>query len=368
LPEVRGGREERDARWYRAAAVTGIFQSEPAELWDSRLQDLDGHLLQSWRWGAFKQRHGWKAHRILVNDPAGIAMAQVLYRLKGPVSLGYIPRGPAISGDPAVLWPRLLEQIDASARRNRALMTLVELNAPLGFDGAFGKAGAVRGPARVLPGRTVKVPLADDDTILTRMHQKTRYNVRLAQRRGVVIERRRAEPTVVDDFYRLMQDTAKRNEFGIHTRAYYRDFLDIFGDDAVLLFARVDDGAIAAALIAARFGKEAIYMYGASSSRHRADGAAFLLQFHAMRWAREAGCETYDLWGIPEQDPESVRRDDQSSIAGTRGSDWRGLYRFKTGFGGEIVSYPTILERRHLPLLPWLVRKLNVIGRPRSWG
>lgn len=334
---------------------------QAAEVWDRRLEDLDGHLLQSWRWGAFKQRHGWNAHRILVNDPAGTAMAQVLYRFRGPVSLGYIPRGPAMSGDRAILWTRLLEQIDVSARRNRAIMTLVELNGPLSLEGALRKAGVVRGPEHVLPGRTVKVPLANDDVILKQMHQKTRYNVRLAQRRGVVIERHRAESAAVDDFYRLMQDTAERNEFGIHSRAYYEDFLNLFGDDAVLLFAKVDDGAFAAVLIAARFGKEAIYMYGASSTRHRAHGAAFLLQFEAMRWARESGCETYDLWGIPEQDPESVRSENQSSIVGTRGSDWRGLYRFKTGFGGDIVSYPTILERHHVPLLPWLVRKLNVI-------
>lgn len=334
---------------------------QPAEDWDRRLEELGGHLLQSWRWGALKQRHGWKAHRILVNDPSGTAMAQVLYRFRGPVSLGYIPRGPAMAGDPAILWPRLLEQIDLSARRHRAIMTLVELNAPLGLAGAFRKAGVARGPEHVLPGRTVKVPLADDDAILRQMHQKTRYNIRLAQRRGVVIERHCAEPAAVDDFYRLMQDTAARNAFGIHSRAYYQDFLNLFGDDAVLLFAKVEAGAIAAVLIAARFGKEAIYMYGASSTQHRADGAAFLLQFGAMRWARESGCETYDLWGIPEQDPESVRSEDQSSIAGTRGSDWRGLYRFKTGFGGEIVSYPPVLERRHVPLLPWLVRKLNVI-------
>jgi lipid II:glycine glycyltransferase (peptidoglycan interpeptide bridge formation enzyme) len=333
----------------------------PAEVWDGRLKLLGGHLLQSWRWGAFKERHGWKAHRILVNDPSGIAMAQVLYRFKGPVSLGYIPRGPVMSGDPAILWPRLLEQIDVSARRNRALMTLVELNAPPGIDGALGKAGVVRGSGRVLPGRTVKVPLTDDDVLLEQMHQKTRYTVRLAQRRGVVIERHCAEPAAIDDFYRLMRDTAERNVFAIHSRAYYQDFLNLFRNDAVLLLARVDDGAIAAVLIAARFSKEAIYLYGASSTRHRAHGAAFLLQFEAMRWARESGCETYDLWGIPEQDPESVRGQDQHSIAGTRGSDWRGLYRFKTGFGGEIVTYPAVLERRHVPLLPWLVRKFNVI-------
>jgi lipid II:glycine glycyltransferase (peptidoglycan interpeptide bridge formation enzyme) len=331
----------------------------PDEVWDSGLEEMGGHLLQSWRWGAFKERHGWTAHRILVNDTAGTAMAQVLYRFKGPVSLGFIPRGPTISGDPARLWPRLLEEIDRFGRRNRAIMTLVELNAPIGIEGA----GVVRGPGHVLPGRTVKVPLAGDDAMLEQMHSKTRYNVRLAQRRGVVIERHRAEPAAVDDFYRLMQDTAERNAFGIHSRAYYQEFLDLFGDDALLLFARVGEGAIAAVLIAARFGKEAIYMYGASSTQHRADGAAFLLQFEAMRWARDSGCETYDLWGIPAHDPESVRSEDSNSIAGTKGSDWRGLYRFKTGFGGEIVSYPAVLERRHVPLLPSIVRKLNLVGR-----
>ena len=336
--------------------------SQSAEEWDRQLEDLGGHLLQSCRWGEFKQRHGWKAHRILANDPTGTAMAQVLYRFRGPLSLGYVPRGPVISGEPAILWPLLLEKIDTSARQNRAIMTLIELNVPLGLEDPSRKAGVFRGSEHVLPRRTVKVPLTDDDSILSQMHQKTRYNIRLAQRRGVVIERHLGGADAVDAFYRLMQDTAERNEFGIHSLAYYQDFLNLFGDEAVLMFAKVENGAIASALIAARFGREAIYMYGASSTRHRAHGAAFLLQFEAMRWARESGCKTYDLWGIPEHDPESVRSEDESSIAGTRGSDWRGLHRFKTGFGGEVVSYPTVLERHHLPLLPWLVHKLNVIA------
>ena len=333
----------------------------PPDSWDQHLGALDGHLLQSWRWGAFKQHHGWCASRLRVIDPAGEAMAQVLYRFKGPVSVGYIPRGPAMYGDPAILWPLLLTQIDASARKNRAIMTIIELNEPLGLTGSFKEAGVVRGPTHPQPGRTVKLPLADDDAMLKQMHQKTRYNVRLAQRRGVDIEQHRADPEAIEAFYGLMQDTAHRNEFGIHSREYYEDFLRIFGDDAVLLFARVDDGALAAVLVAACFGNEAIYMYGASSTQHRAHGAAFLLQFEAMRWGRDRGCKTYDLWGIPDQDPEKVISDNQSAIAGTKGDDWRGLYRFKTGFGGEIVTYPSTLERRHVPVFPWLAHKLNVI-------
>ena len=297
----------------------------------------------------------------MVEHESGVAMAQVLYRFQGPVSVGYIPRGPVIAGDPEVLWPLLLKQIDAAARKHRAIMTLIELNEPIGLTGTFKEAGVVRGPGHMQPGRTVKIPLGDDENILKQMHQKTRYNVRLAQRRGVTIERHHFEPAAMDTFYSLMQDTADRNEFGIHSRAYYDDFMDMYGDDSVLLFARQDDGTVAAVLIAARCGKEAIYMYGASSTENRAHGAAFYMQFEAMRWARDQGCETYDLWGIPEQDPDTVSSDDNGAIAGTKGDDWRGLYRFKTGFGGEIVSYPTMMERRHIPVLPWLARKLNVI-------
>jgi lipid II:glycine glycyltransferase (peptidoglycan interpeptide bridge formation enzyme) len=327
--------------------------------WNDRLAALDGHLLQSWAWGDFKQRHGWTPQRILVESEHGIAMAQVLYRTRGPVSVGYIPRGPVFDGEPTHLWPLLRREIDRAAREERAIMTLIEPDRSLGLRGTFREAGVVRGPGRLQPGRTVKVRLSDDDTILARMHQKTRYNVRLAQRRGVTIERVGRES--IDAFYTLMVDTATRNEFGIHSRAYYDDFLETFGANAIMLFARVDEGALGAALIAAKFGHEAIYMYGASSTVHRAHGAAFLLQYEAMRWARDAGCDTYDLWGIPEQDPVPATGEGASGIGGTRGDDWRGLYRFKTGFGGDIVSYPSMMERRHVPLLPWLARKLNVI-------
>jgi lipid II:glycine glycyltransferase (peptidoglycan interpeptide bridge formation enzyme) len=202
----------------------------------------------------------------------------------------------------------------------------------------------------------VKVPLLDDDELLAQMHQKTRYNVRLAQRRGVRF--RHAGLDEMGRFYDLMTDTSNRNRFGIHGQQYYTDFLRIFGDDAALLFACVE-GGLAAGVIVARFGDEAIYMYGASSTERRANGASFYLQFEAMRWARHAGCRIYDLWGIPLEDPVSVSTDGDR-IAGTQGDDWRGLYRFKTGFGGTIVTYPNTLERRYAPLLSFVAR--NVYG------
>ena len=103
-------------------------------------------------------------------------------------------------------------------------------------------------------------------------------------------------------------------------------------------------------------------MYGGSSTEHRAHGAAFRLQFEAMRWARESGCLRYDLWGIPKDDPRSIGEDGER-VARTKGDDWRGLYRFKVGFGGEVITYPPTLERRYRPVAAFLTRRLSVTPR-----
>ncbi len=163
----------------------------------------------------------------------------------------------------------------------------------------------------------------------------------------------------------MTSETAARDEFGVHDYDYYRDALRVFGGrgptepKALLLLAHHPDHGEEpiAGLIVFAFGREAIYMYGASSTKHRAHGAGFYLQFEAMRWAREHGCRWYDLWGIPAADPFSTVEDSSARVAPTRGDDWRGLYRFKVGFGGDIVSYPPTLERRYAPVLSWLARR-----------
>jgi len=323
--------------------------------WDAALLVTGGHLLQSWRWGEFKARHGWRVRRLAVDDPGGTALAQVLYRHHGPVSVGYVPRGPAVGDRAANVMP-LFSAIDRESRRQRALTLIVEPDRPLPLTGRYRAASFVRGPAHLQPSRTVKVPLLPDDELLGQMHSKHRYNIRNALRRGVVISQVAKTDENLDRFYELMQDTAGRNEFAVHTRDYYADFVVTFGSDAVLLFAHVD-GELAVGAITARFGTEAIYMYGASSTRHRAHGAGFLIQYEAMRWARDAGCTSYDLWGIPAVDPSSVEVDEGDRVAGTRGEDWRGLYEFKVRFGGQIVGYPPMLERRYHPVLAAVARR-----------
>lgn len=332
-----------------------------AEHWDSQLLEHHGHLLQSWEWGEFKQRQGWRPERIAVDGPAGTAMAQILFRHRGPISIGYVPRGPVLAGDRATLWPELRAAIDRAARRHRAISVIIEGDC-LETMGAACREGRLH-PAEtaIQPLRTVKVPLLDDEPLLRQMHQKTRYNVRLAGRRGVRIDVVEPTPANVAGFYDLLRETSSRNDFHIHPETYYAGVLDAFGDDAALFRATTAEGDLAAALIVARFGDEAIYLYGASSTAHRSHGAGLAIQFEAMKWARERGATVYDLWGIPRRDPDSTTTADRAHIAGTKGEDWRGLYRFKTGFGGVIVGYPDAMERRYVPALSALARRLGFI-------
>lgn len=324
--------------------------------WNSALERLGGHLLQSWQWGEFKSRYGWEVERFVQGGNVPTAMATVLFHRRGPFSLAYIPRGPAFAAGEDGSLRDLFRAIDRTCQRRRSIQLIAEPDQPLPFTGTFKSEGFVRGPKHVQPGRTVKVPLLDDDALLAQMHQKTRYSVRLAERRGVEITRESFSQENAHRFFRLLEETSNRNEFGIHAERYYGDFLNVFGDRALLLFAWID-GEPAAGLIAARFGQEAIYMYGASSTIHRAHGAAFALQFEAMKWARSHGCIRYDLWGIPADDPKTAT-ENGDRVAGTKGSDWGGLYKFKVGFGGSIVSYPPTMERRYHPFISLGVRHL----------
>jgi peptidoglycan pentaglycine glycine transferase (the first glycine) len=328
--------------------------------WDAAVQSCGGHLLQSWRWGAFKQRFGWDVERIAVPTSGGTALAQVLFRTRAGLSIGYIPRGPVWNSDDPAGIGELWARVDEVARRRRTLTIIVESDRPLP-EPTPQSPRLVSGPEPIQPARTVKVELLDDQSLMDQMHAKTRYNVRLAKRRGVTTRVVQHADDSVSRFYEMLRDTASRNNFVVHAPDYYRDFLHLFADDACLAFAEIDGKPVAGA-VAAVFGEEGIYMYGASSTQDRAHGAAFLLQHEMMRWARSRGARRYDLWGIPEYDPDSSASETGDRLAASTGDDRRGLYEFKTRFGGQIVRYPPPMERVYHPLLATLARRFYGAG------
>ena len=159
-------------------------------LWDEELLRLDGNLLQSWRWGSFKERQGWAVRRVAGASRDGSWMAQILFKVAGPFTIAYIPCGPTISGDHSAVFPKMMAEIDAACRRARAVTIIMEPNQHFQLPGTFRQHGFVQWMNPFQPRATISIPVTDDESMLAAMHHKTRYHVRLAGRQGIVAEPR----------------------------------------------------------------------------------------------------------------------------------------------------------------------------------
>jgi peptidoglycan pentaglycine glycine transferase (the first glycine) len=351
-----------------AYPVRAFEGEEDQRVWDEWVAATPGgHLLQSWAWGELKARFGWHAQRVA----AGPACAQVLYRpLPGGLgTIAYVPKGPAVDyadraqGEAALR--ALLAAIEPLARHQRAICLKIEPD--LEEDPASNSRiwellvglGFRPSPQTVQPRRTLVVDLdADPEEVLGRMKQKTRYNIRLAARKGVTV--RVGDEADLPAFFRMMEVTAVRDDFGIHSRNYYETAHHLFvptGRGRLLLAEH--EGELLAGLVVLSFGDTAIYMYGASSDDKRNLMPTYLLQWEAMQWAKEQGCRTYDLWGVPDEDEATL----EAGFAARSDGLW-GVYRFKRGFGGRLVRtvgawdlvYAPLRYRLYTAAVRWFLR------------
>lgn len=325
--------------------------------WEAFLENHpDAHLLQTAAWGELKTAFGWQALRLAV----GQAGAQVLLRhLPLGFSLAYIPRGP-VGPNWSALWP----EIAHICRQRRAILLKVEPDAweppsvgetarvpPAFFSPpAVGLlAGFIPSLQTIQPPRTMVVSLAgDEETLLERMKQKTRYNIRLAQKKEVTV-RPSDDLTCFSD---MMLVTAARDGFGVHSLEYYRTAYTLFHPQGKceLLLAEYAGQPLAAMMVFAH-GKRAWYFYGASTDVERSRMPTYLLQWEAMRWARARGCSEYDLWGIPDASEADLEAGFEQ-----RGDGLWGVYRFKRGFGGQVMRTIGAWDYPYQPLLYRLYR------------
>ncbi len=312
--------------------------------WDEFVGNAEnGNLLQSWGWGEFKRRHGWQPVRLaLVRDGRIEAGAQVLLRSLVGVSVAYVPRGPVVPAGRPDLYKLLLTAVHRLARSRHSIFLKIEPNEPWSVELAvlLRGLGFVRSPHTVQPRATLMLDLdGGSDAVLARLHSKTRYRIRLAGKHGVRV--RPAEDDVdIERFHHLMVETGGRAGFTTRSLGYYRAVLREFEkrDQARLLLAEFEGRVIAGVMVFA-FGREGIYMYGASSDEHKREMPNYLLQWEAIQWCVERGCSRYDLWGVPEQAAAKFH-DEQEALAKKRerGGLW-GVYRFKQRFADRPVLY-----------------------------
>ncbi len=298
---------------------------------------VSGLFLQSRFWAEFKADGGWSYARFDATFEQGHAEARfalcVLERQLGAgFRFAYIPHGPAVSIAPEHRGEFL------AALANSLRPVLDKRCVFIRFDPDWYQASFPRpsftAPLRkgsdVQPPDSVVIDLSrDDDALLSGMKPKWRYNIRLAEKKGVTVASE--GPASLEVFYRLYLETAARDRIAIHPESYYRRLLSRESTPGrepvpdIRLWVARREGVALAAIITVFYGQEATYLYGASSDEQRNLMPAYALQWAAIRAARDAGCTSYDLYGIPPADEPD--------------HPMSGLYRFKTGFGGQIRHY-----------------------------
>lgn len=333
--------------------------------WNYFLSQLPNpHFLQSYEWGQVKAKYGWVPYYVVWGENGEfhitqdsshlssflfpiIASALILKRtvsLRGLVkaSVLYAPKGPLLDWANESLRTRVLNDLQSFAKEQKAIFLKIDPDVELG-RGVPGSEGDVidkNGQAvmaelkrkgwsyasdQIQFRNTVLIDLSvTEEEMLARMKPKTRYNTRLAEKKGVTI--REGGVDDLSALYKMYAETSVRDGFVIRDEEYYLTVWKLFmqaGQPMTIpLIAEVDGEAVAAIFLFI-FGELAYYVYGMSRNAHREKMPTYLLQWEAMRIAKSKGCRKYDLWGAPEVFDESD-------------SMW-GVYRFKEGLGGEVV-------------------------------
>lgn len=306
-------------------------------------------ILQTWEWGEHKEKHGWEKEFKLWRSSSGSidAAAMILTRTRKMSSLGptvrisYVPHGPIMDWKNEELRDKVLTELISDAEKKDTVFIKADPRVVTaeGIRGEenfyqlenaklvvadFLEKGWIPSPQQIQYKNTFWIDLSrSEDDLLRDMKQKTRYNVRLAGRRGVSV--RELKVGELEILYKMYAETAVRDDFIIRPKDYYLDLWELLteGGKAVSLLASVDDEPVAG-LILFYFAEKSYYFYGMSTEKHREKMPNYLLQWEAIKRSKALGCKTYDLWGAPDVFEETD-------------SMW-GVYRFKEGLGGKVIQ------------------------------
>lgn len=310
-----------------------------------------GNFAQSFLWG--KQKPMWRWQAVAVRGTDGkIKGTLALMTRPVPVigrTLMYGCRGPVCDLDDRETLAELIEGAKALAKENRAYVIKIDPDVPssnthfagllheLGFRGKEGgKNFEAIQPRYVF---RLNVEGKTEDELLAGFHQKWRYNIRLAERKGVTV--RVCGKEMVPAFSELMLTTGVRDGFVTRKPEYFAAMLDNLGEHCRLYMAFDPAGTPIAGTLAIHYGDKVWYLYGASSNEHRNLMPNYLLQWRMIQWAVETGCRVYDFRGVSGDVSED--------------NPLYGLYRFKQGFGGEFTEFIGELDLVLSPVVYWCV-------------
>jgi peptidoglycan pentaglycine glycine transferase (the first glycine) len=314
-----------------------------------QFNSLDGGFLQSEEWKNFQEATGRKTYNISTSDNDGklIAFANIIgHKLPVVGDYFYIPRGPIIENfkfqisnfksKPNDKISKFIKDLVGLAKESNVGWIRIEPNGEgeLEFTkNNLPKNINIKKSAVDMQSREILVLdiSKSEEDILAQMKQKTRYNIRLAEKKEVKIFVSREEK-YTEEFLRLVKITSERDKITSHPEKYYRKMFEIIPPEILKLYIAEYEGKVIAANLILFFGKTATYLHGASDNVHRNLMAPYLLQWQQIVDAKRAGCERYDFGGIktqPHPNPLLIEE---------RGNSWIGITKFKQGFAPEAKS------------------------------
>ena len=293
-----------------------------------QLDDFVGSLkmsqfLQSFDWGQFQEKVAGKVWRLGIEQDGRLVVAASIIKKALPMgkSYFYCPRGPVAGSKKLEVIKILFDEVRELAKKEEAMFLRFEpqseiINPPAGEAGLKSK---IVKTIDVQPGRTLIIDLNQSlDEILKDMHPKTRYNIKLAEKKGVKIIEASVDRFI--EFWDLMSQTSERDEFRTHSINYYKQMLGL-NQNFIKLFLVQYQGKVISTGIFSFFGDLVSYLHGASANQDRQVMAPYLMHWHCLKLAKELGFKYYDLNGIDDK-------------------KWPGVTRFKKGFGGKEIEYP----------------------------
>ncbi len=342
------------------------YEHDSEDLWDSgRASAYFPSPLESWDWKAVQEGVGRVCHTVRVLTNSGELLAStLLVEMRGSFGLYYLlsPRGPVLTHAArldSALCERMMQALRGgiAAHFPKALFWRTEPDAPvvvpvsgIHFQPAPWKTFAAFRVHDVQPAWTRVLSLrgVSAEQLLSQMKQKTRYNIRLAEKKGVVVRQVFRDAVsdvewnaVVDQWIALQDETAQRHGIQHHGADYYRGLAGAQWRGRFVSFveASYNGEVIAMAVLLSDAGAQTVtYLFGASSGQYMNVMAPYAVQWHAIQYALQAGFGQYDFYGIAPQGAA-----DTHSLAA--------VSRFKEGFGGEVFVYPGTYD---FPIRPFL--------------
>ncbi|MGE3278388.1 MAG: lipid II:glycine glycyltransferase FemX [Candidatus Altimarinota bacterium] len=278
--------------------------------------DHDIPLWQTTEWEQFQKALGHKATRIGRN-----------LVMKYPLFLGmkyaYVPRGPFFENKDEET--EFFKELAVRGKKKKWVFVRIDPEQEVPLPKKI-KAKKSHSPQ---PETTLILDLSlSEEQLLKQMKRKGRYNISLADKKGVLVKRAQSmeeQQEFCTIFYQLLNETTQRDAFSAHNESYYQSMLKEIPMSEIFV-AFYEERPISAAICTFQK-KRAIYYYGASSNSYREVMAPYLIQWEAIKEAKHRGCKTYDFLGIA---PENAPKD----------HPWKGITEFKTKFGGTVVNYP----------------------------